>query len=223
MWLYKSTFHKKFKISFCNIHIKTKCSIKCKEVNGSWGCNLLLQLPKENLKNLGLPGFKPWLALQQWCSALTNWASKPAGIIPLCNYVKILLKRFHFNGHTIRFLTDSKDSQDSKYSLWLWNCKVVMVIHVYGNRKITLIKLSSCCLKLNHSISLNVSNQAWEILWGLNSQGLSPISEVHISFSIIFKHKISQFHIVVVLWWQRNVLRSVKHCKFVVYLLKLLL
>ena len=92
----------------------------------------LIQLPKENLKNLGLPGFKPWLALQYWCSTLTNWASKPAGIIALCNYVKILLKRFHFNGQTIRFPTDSKVrriSQDSKYSLWLWNCYKVMMVH----------------------------------------------------------------------------------------------
>ena len=48
---------------------------------------------------------------------------------------------------------------------------------IYGNRKITLIKLSSCCLKLHHynSISWNLSNQAWEFFWGLNCYGLSPI------------------------------------------------
>ena len=60
---------------------------------------------------------------------------------------------------------------------------------IYGNRKITLIKLSSCCLKLHHYnfISWNLSNQAWEFFWGLNCYGLSPISEVHINFSWLWK------------------------------------
>ena len=132
-----------------------------------------MQLPKENLKNLGLPGFKPWLTLQYWYRALTNWTSKPAGIIALCNYVNILLKRFHSNGHTIRLILQTQklraSPKSSKYSLWLWNCYKVMMV-VYGNRKITLIKLSSCCMKLHHyhSITLNLSNQAWKIFWGLN-------------------------------------------------------
>ena len=38
----------------------------------------LMQLRKESLKKSGLPGFEPW-PLRYRCSALTNWANKPAG------------------------------------------------------------------------------------------------------------------------------------------------
>ena len=55
MWL-KSTFHKKFKISVCNIQIKTKCSIKCKEVYRVE--DITYAVAKRRPENLGLPAVR---------------------------------------------------------------------------------------------------------------------------------------------------------------------